>query len=70
MTITNNLEKIQAAIAAHGENFHFEFRQVGRSEWYRSPHLPRPRDEAEALVKRYNAEDKKVEYRIAPWDGE
>lgn len=45
MPTTKDRDKIRAAIAAHGENFHFEFRQVGRAEWYRSPHLPRPRAE-------------------------
>lgn len=67
---SNEVSKIQAAIKRHGENFHFEFRQVGTSEWYRSPHPARPRDEAEALVKRLNATDKSIVYRYLPWDGE
>ncbi|CAM5570358.1 putative protein OS=Eoetvoesiella caeni OX=645616 GN=DFR37_12613 PE=4 SV=1 [Eoetvoesiella caeni] len=62
--------KIQEAIEAHGENFHFEFRQAWNDVWYRSPHLARPRDQAEALVKRFNAEDKTIVYRYVPWDGD
>lgn len=69
MSNISNL-KIQTAIQAHGENFHFEFRQAGSSVWYRSPHLARPLDEAEALVNRYNAEDERIEYRYVPWDGD
>ena len=62
--------KVEAAIKIHGENFHFEFRQAGSSTWYRSPHLARPLDEAEALVTRLNVEDTRVVYRYVPWDGE
>ncbi|MEX3983735.1 hypothetical protein AB4Y45_32655 [Paraburkholderia sp. EG287A] len=69
MTNSQDL-KVQAAIAAHGENFHFEFRKRGTSIWYRSPHLARPLDEAEALVKRLNGEDTQIEYRYMPWDGD
>lgn len=62
--------KIQAAIRLHGENFHFEFRGVGASTWYRSPLLARPRDEAEALLARFNVKGNRVEYRYVPWDGD
>lgn len=62
--------KIQASSKAHGENFHFEFRQVYSDVWHRSLHLARPRDEAEALVKRLNAEDDRIVYRYVPWDGD
>ncbi|MFW7342842.1 hypothetical protein V0R37_15040 [Pollutimonas sp. H1-120] len=57
-------------IQTHGENFHFEFRQAGSSVWHRSLHLARPRNEAAALVNRYNAEDKTIVYRYVQWDGE
>lgn len=66
----NQDAKIQAAIKRHGENFHFEFRGVGGSTWYRSPHPARPRVEAEALLARFNVEGNSVEYRYVPWDGE
>lgn len=63
-------DKIHAATMAHGENFNFEFRQTGSDKWYRSPHLARPRGEAEALVARMNAADSSVEYRFVRWDGD
>ena len=66
----NHDAKVKAAIERHGENFHFEFRGVGSSTWYRSPHLARPRDEAEALLTRFNVNGHRVEYRYVPWDGE
>lgn len=66
----NQNSKIQGAIKAHGENFHFEVRLAGTTTWYRSEHLARPRDEAEALVERLNAEDKGIVYRYTPWDGD
>jgi hypothetical protein len=65
-----NESKIQAAINAYGENFHFEFRLVGTIEWYRSAHPARSRSEAEVLVSRLNAADKHVVYRYRPWDGD
>ena len=62
--------KVEEAIKRHGENFHFEYRRVGSSTWHRSPHLARPREEAEALFERMNAADKKIIYRYVPWDGD
>ena len=62
--------KIEEAIKRHGEIFHFEYRRVGSTTWHRSPHLARPREEAEDLVARMNAADRTVEYRYVQWDGE
>ena len=55
-------------IAKCGENYHFEY--LFRGVWMRSPHLARPRQEAEALVKRLNASGNDFVYRYVPWDGQ
>jgi hypothetical protein len=55
-------------VAEYGENYHFEF--LFRGVWTRSPHLARPRQEAEALVKRLNAPGNGLVYRYVPWDGQ